>query len=288
MPGQGCYVRSTGVADTVTRRPMTPDLFLRIGSETKTFTATALLRLVDDRRVRLGDPISRYVRGVPGGRRITPRHLAQMRSGLFPYSADPGFARDLLSDPSRSFTPRELLAYAFRNPNTFAPGERFQYSNTNFVLLGPVVEKVSGTRFADYLRRHVIGLAGLRRTLFAEGPGFPEPHARGYTDQTLSGAVEDATDRNPSRAWAAGAMISKLRDLRRWAEVVATGTLLSPRTQAERLRMLPTGFPGTDYGLGIFETGGWIGHNGSIPGYQSVTVHLPEHRAPWCCCSTPT
>ncbi|MFF7388585.1 serine hydrolase domain-containing protein [Streptomyces scabiei] len=279
MPGRGCYVRSTGVADVVTRRPMTPDLFMRIGSETKTFTATALLRLVDDRRVRLDDPISRYVRGVPNGRRITLRHLAQMRSGLFPYSADPGFVQALLSDPSRSFTPRELLAYAFKNPNTFAPGERFQYSNTNFVLLGLVVEKVSGTRFADYLRRHVIGPAGLRRTLFAEGPGFPEPHARGYTNQTLSGAIEDATDWNPSWAWAAGAMISKLRDLRRWAEVVATGTLLSPGTQAERLRMLPTGHPGTDYGLGIFESGGWIGHNGSIPGYQSVTVHLPERRA---------
>ncbi|MCC9706760.1 beta-lactamase family protein [Streptomyces sp. MNU76] len=279
MPGRGCYVRSTGVADTVTRRPMSPDLFLRIGSETKTFTATALLRLVDDHRVRLDDPVSRYVRGVPNGRRITLRHLAQMRSGLFPYSADPGFAHTLLSDPSRSFTPRELLAYAFRNPNTFAPGERFQYSNTNFVLLGLVVEKVTGKRFADYLRRHVIGPAGLRRTLFAEGPGFPEPHARGYTNQTLSGAIEDATDWNPSWAWAAGAMISQLRDLRRWAEVVATGTLLSPRTQAERLRMLPTGFPGTDYGLGIFESGGWIGHNGSIPGYQSVTVHLPERRA---------
>ncbi|MEE1758534.1 serine hydrolase domain-containing protein [Streptomyces sp. SP18BB07] len=279
LPGQGCYVRSTGVADIVTRRPMTTDLFMRIGSETKTFTATALLQLVDDRRVRLDDPISRYVRGVPNGHRITVRHLAQMRSGLFPYSADPDFVHALLSDPSRFFTPRELLAYAFRKPNTFAPGERFQYSNTNFVLLGLVVEKVSGKRFADYLRERVIRPAGLRRTLFAEGPGFPEPHARGYTNQTLSGEIEDATDWNPSWAWAAGAMISELRDLRRWAEVVATGTLLSPRTQRERLKTLPTGFPGTDYGLGIFESGGWIGHNGSIPGYQSVTVYLPERKA---------
>ncbi|MDX2602039.1 serine hydrolase [Streptomyces caniscabiei] len=282
MPDRGCYVRSTGVADTVTRRPMTPDLFLRIGSETKTFTATALLRLVDDRRVRLDDPISRYVRGVPNGHRITLRHLAQMRSGLFPYSADPGFVHDLLSDPSRSFTPRELLAYAFRHPNVFAPGEEFQYSNTNFVLLGLVVEKVGGKRFADFLRERVLRPAGLRRTLFPEGAGsreFPEPHARGYTNQTLSGEVEDATDWNPSWAWAAGAMISELRDLRRWAEVVATGTLLSPRTQRERLMTLPTGFPGTSYGLGILETGGWIGHNGSIPGYQSVTVHLPARKA---------
>lgn len=279
IPGQGCYVRSTGVADTITRRPMTSDLFLRIGSETKTFTATALLQLVDDRRVRLDDPISRYVRGVPNGHRITLRQLAQMRSGLFPYSADPDFAQALLSDPSRSFTPRELLAYAFRHPNTFAPGEEFQYSNTNFVLLGLVVEKVSGKRFADYLHQRVLRPAGLRRTLFPEGREFPEPHAHGYTNQTLSGEIEDATDWNPSWAWAAGAVISDLRDLRRWAGVVATGTLLSPQTQRERLTTLPTGFPGTGYGLGVFETGGWIGHNGSIPGYQSVTVYLPARKA---------
>jgi D-alanyl-D-alanine carboxypeptidase len=279
MPGQGCYVRATGVADTATGRPMTADQYVRIGSETKTFTVTALLELVDDRRIRLDSPISRYVRGVPNGDRITLRHLAEMRSGLFPYSADPDFVRALLSDPSRSFTPRELLAYGFRHQNTFAPGEQFQYSNTNLILLGLVIEKVGGRPLAEFIHERVLRPARLRHTLFPEGREFPEPHARGYTDQTLSGEVEDATDWNPSWAWAAGAMISDLHDLRRWARIVATGTLLSPQTQRERLRMLPTGFPGTSYGLGIFETGGWIGHNGSIPGYQTVTVHLPSRKA---------
>ncbi|MDX3690194.1 serine hydrolase [Streptomyces europaeiscabiei] len=279
MPGKGCYVRATGVADTVTRRRMTTDQFMRIGSETKTFTVTALLELVDDRLIRLDDPISRYVRGVPNGARITLRHLAEMRSGLFPYSADSDFARALLSDPGRSFTPRELLAYGFRHPNTFAPGEEFQYSNTNLVLLGLVVEKAGGRPLADFIRERVLGPARLRHTLFPEGREFPEPHAHGYTNQTLSGEIEDATDWNPSWAWAAGAMISDLHDLRRWARIVATGTLLSPQTQRERLRMLPTGFPGTSYGLGIFDSGGWIGHNGSIPGYQSVTVYLPSRKA---------
>ncbi|MDX2528356.1 serine hydrolase domain-containing protein [Streptomyces europaeiscabiei] len=279
MPGKGCYVRATGVADTVTRRRMTTDQFMRIGSETKTFTVTALLELVDDHLIRLGDPISRYVRGVPNGARITLRHLAEMRSGLFPYSADSDFARALLSDPGRSFAPRELLAYGFRHPNTFAPGEEFQYSNTNLVLIGLVVEKVGGRPLADFIRERVLRPARLRHTLFPEGREFPEPHAHGYTNQTLSGEIEDATDWNPSWAWAAGALISDLHDLRRWARIVATGTLLSPQTQRERLRMLPTGFPGTSYGLGIFDSGGWIGHNGSIPGYQSVTVYLPSRKA---------
>ncbi|MER5964991.1 serine hydrolase domain-containing protein [Streptomyces sp. NPDC002057] len=279
MPGKGGYVRATGVADTVTRRPMEKDGFVRIGSETKTFTVTALLQLVDEGRIGLDDPISTYVRGVPKGDRITLRQLAGMRSGLFPYTSDPDFIHDLLSDPQRSFTPREVLAYGFKHKNTFAPGARFEYSNTNLVLLGLVIEKVTGQRAADVVHRRILRPADLRHTLFPTGSEFPEPHPRGYTDQTLSGAVADATDWNPSWAWTAGAMISDLHDLRRWARIVATGELLSPGTQAQRLKTLPTGIPGTTYGLGILETNGWIGHNGSIPGYETVTVYLPSQKA---------
>ncbi|MEV5101260.1 serine hydrolase domain-containing protein [Streptomyces massasporeus] len=279
MPGKGSYVRATGVADTVTRLPMTADSFVRIGSETKTFTVTALLRLVDDGRVALDEPIAKYVRGVPNGHRITLRQLAAMRSGLYPYTADADFIHDLLSDPERHFNPREVLTYGFRHANTFGPGEDFQYSNSNLVLLGLVIEKVTGRKLADVLHERVLRPAGLRHTLFPQDDEFPEPHPSGYTDQTLSGEVEDVTDWNPSWAWAAGAMISDLHDLRRWAKVVATGELLSPQTQAQRLKALPTGYPGTDYGLGIFETNGWIGHNGSIPGYETVTVYLPSQKA---------
>ncbi len=279
MPGRGSYVRATGVADTATGRPMSTDSYVRIGSETKTFTVTALLELVDRHRVGLDDPISAYVDGVPDGGRITLRQLAEMRSGLFPYTSDPDFVRALQTDPHRHFSPQEVLAYGFRHHNTFDPGAAFEYSNTNLVLLGLVVEKVSGQRLADFLQRRVLRPAHLRHTLLPRDAEFPDPHPRGYTDQTLSGAVEDVTDWNPSWAWAAGAMISDLQDLRRWAEVVATGKLLGPETQAERLKTLPTGFPGTSYGLGIFDANGWIGHNGSIPGYETVTVYLPSQRA---------
>ncbi|WP_329117471.1 serine hydrolase domain-containing protein [Streptomyces sp. NBC_01353] len=279
MPGKGNYVRAFGVADKVTGEPMSADGFVRIGSETKTFTVTALLKLVDDRKVRLDDPISDYIRGVPNGHKITLRHLAEMRSGLFPYTSDPDFVQDLLSDPQRSFTPHEVLAYGYRHKNTFAPGAQFQYSNSNLILLGLVVEKVSGHRLVDFIDKRVLRPADLRHTLLPEGSEFPEPHPRGYTNQTLSGEVADSTDWNPSWAWSAGAMISDLEDLRRWAKIVATGELLSPETQAERLKTLPTGFPGTSYGLGILNASGWIGHNGSIPGYETVTVYLPSQKA---------
>ncbi|MFJ4962333.1 D-alanyl-D-alanine carboxypeptidase precursor [Streptomyces sp. ADI96-02] len=279
MPGKGDYVRATGVANKVTGAPMAADSYIRIGSETKTFTVTALLELVDEHRIGLDDPISAYVPGVRKGDRITLRQLAEMRSGLFPYTADADFVHDLLSDPYRSYTPRELLAYGMKHKNTFEPGAEFQYSNTNLILLGLVIEKVSGQRLEHFIRDRVLRPSHLRKTLFPTGPEFPRPHAHGYTDQTLSGRTEDATHWNPSWAWAAGAMISDLHDLRRWAEILATGKLLSPETQAQRLKTLPTTFPGLSYGLGIFETGGWIGHNGSLPGYETVTIYLPSQKA---------
>jgi D-alanyl-D-alanine carboxypeptidase len=235
MPGKGCYVRATGVADKVTRQPMSTDFYSRIGSETKTFTVTALLQLVDERRIGLDDPISRYVHGVPNGRHITLRHLAEMRSGLFPYSADAGFVHDLLSDPTRSFTPQELLAYGFKHRNTAAPGKVFVYNNSNLVLLGLVIEKVTGHHVADVIDRRVLRPAHLDQTLFPDGPNvreFPEPHARGYTNQTLSGAVADSTDWNPSWAWSAGAMISNMHDLRSWAKTSPPGRCSAPRPRS--------------------------------------------------------
>ncbi|MFF1368737.1 beta-lactamase family protein [Streptomyces virginiae] len=277
-PGKGDYVRSFGVADKATGAPMTPNLNMRIGSVTKTFTVTALLELVDEGKVGLDDPIGKYVDGVPNGDRITLRELAGMRSGLFNYSADEGFYKAFTSNPDRPFTPQELLAYSFEHPVLFEPNAKFYYCNTNLILLGLVVEKVSGVPLDTFVDREVVEPAGLKHTLFPTGPEFPAPHAQGYTDQTASGKVETSTDWNPSWAWAAGAMISDLSDLRSWAKTLATGTLLTPATQAQRLDVVDA-LPGTGYGLGIFNVQGWIGHNGSLPGYGSLVLYLPEAKA---------
>ncbi|MFF1561343.1 serine hydrolase domain-containing protein [Streptomyces sp. NPDC058279] len=279
-PGKGTYERAFGVADKATGAPMRPNLNMRIGSETKTFTVTALLKLVDEGKIGLDDPIDKYVAGVPNGHRITLRQLAEMRSGLFNYSADPGFYKALTTNPRRAFTPQELLAYSFKHPVMFAPGAQFFYCNTNLILLGLVIEKVSGDKLSDYVRDNVIEPAGLHHTLFPTGAEFPNPHAQGYTNQTASGKTEDAADWNPSWGWAAGAMISDRDDLRTWAKVLATGTLLTPQTQAERLKVLSAdNVPDSGYGLGIFNVEGWIGHNGSLPGYESLTIYLPGPQA---------
>ncbi|MFI5985407.1 serine hydrolase domain-containing protein [Streptomyces sp. NPDC051555] len=284
-PDKGEYVRSFGVADKATGQKMARDLHMRIGSETKTFTVTALLQLVDEGKVKLDDTIATYISGVPNGDKITLRQLAEMRSGLFNYSADEGFYKALTGDPDRPFTPQELLAYSFKHPVLFAPGAQFYYCNTNLILLGLVVEKQSGQALADYVQEHVLTPAGMDRTLFPKGAEFPEPHAQGYTEQTASGKLEDSADWNPSWGWAAGAMISTLDDLRIWAPTVATGVfpdgraMVGAATQKDRLETIKTTIPGAGYGLGIFRVQGWTGHNGSLPGYESLTIYLPEAKA---------
>ncbi|MFJ3965585.1 serine hydrolase domain-containing protein [Streptomyces sp. NPDC090036] len=278
-PGKGSYVRSFGVADKATGAPMTSDLHVRIGSETKTFTVTALLQLVDRGKVSLDDHIGDYVTGVPNGDRITLRELAGMRSGLFNYSLDNDFVKAFEEKPEQSFTPQQLLDVAFKHPVLFEPGAEFDYSNTNLILLGLVVEKITGRPLHDVITKDVLGPAGLRRTVFPTSPALPDPYAHGYTDQTASGEVEDSTHWNPSWAWAAGEMVSDLQDLRSWARTLATGTLLKPETQAERLKTTPMDIPGAGYGLGIFNVQGWIGHNGSIPGYEVLPVYLPQALA---------
>ncbi|MGW2212076.1 serine hydrolase domain-containing protein [Streptomyces sp. NPDC001781] len=283
-PDKGSYVRSFGVADKSSKRLMSPDLYMRIGSETKTFTVTALLQLVDQGKVSLDDPIGRYIDGVPNGDKISLRQLAGMRSGLFNYSQDPDFFKALTSNPRRSFTPQQLLGYSFKHPVQFAPGTKFEYSNTNLILLGLVVEQQSGQGLGNYIQQHVLAPAGLKQTSFPEGAEFPKPHAQGYTDQTADGQIAQTAGWNPSWGWAAGAMISNLEDMRVWSRTVATGRfpdgerMVSPATQRQRLVTPPTGYPGAGYGLGIFDVHGWVGHNGSLPGYESLTVYLPSAR----------
>ena len=208
--GRRPYHRAFGVADTRTRAPMRTDFNVRIASLTKSFTVQAILQLVQDGKVGLDDPIGKYVSGVPRGRVITLRQLAAMRSGLFNYLDELG--PNLYKHPRRAWTPQELLDIAFSKPLQFQPGTQFDYSNTNTILLGLVVEKASGMPLHRYIRERITKPLGLRHTLLPTGAGaLPSPHPHGYTDQTPGNKVVDATNWNPSFGWAAGGMISILR-----------------------------------------------------------------------------
>lgn len=277
----GEYVKAFGVADTATGSPMQTDFYSRIGSVTKTFTATAVLKLVDEGKVRLDDPIASFVDGVPNGEAITVRQLLTMSSGLSDYTKVPGFEETLFADPRREFTPNELLDLAFTAPAQFPPGEKFEYCNTNYVLLGVLVERVAGKALSDYLAQNVLDPLGLDDTAFPLGTEFPTPHALGYTESFQEGGPpQDASDWSASFTGAAGAMTSTLADMRKWLPALATGSLLSPELQKQRLETLPEPGGPADfgYGMGVFTVDGWIGHNGSVPGYQTVAVYLPERE----------
>lgn len=275
----GDYVRAFGLADTATGAPMEPDFYSRIGSVTKTFTATAVLQLAGQHRVGLDDPIATYIDGVPGGQSITVRQLATMRSGLPDYLENPEFQSAVMTDPARDFTPAEMLGWAFAKPVEFPPGQRYQYSNTNYILLGLLVEKVSSQRLPDYLAEHIFAPLRLVHTSFPTGTQFPDPHAQGYTDPVAPGGPPvNATRFGASYTWAAGAVISNLADMRIWLPALADGRLLRPELQQQRLQSPPgSGLPdGIGYGIGVLLADGWIGHNGSVPGYQTVAIHLPQ------------
>ncbi|GAA4478387.1 serine hydrolase domain-containing protein [Rhodococcus olei] len=276
----GNYVKAFGVADKATGAPMQTDFYTRIGSLTKTFTVTGVLQLVDEGKVGLDDPISKYIPGVPAGDQITIRQLARMQSGLANYTASEEFQKAFFANPRAPFTPQQLLGYAFAMPASFPPGQGFQYSNTNTTLLGLVVEQVSGMSLPDYISQKILAPLKMDQTNFPTTNAFPAPHAQGYTVQTADGKEATATDWDPSWGWAAGAMISTLDDLHTWGPALATGTLLTPETQKQRLETVnaPGYPPNVGYGLGLFNAAGWIGHNGSLPGYQTVTVYLPEKQ----------
>lgn len=278
---EGNYVKAFGLADTTTGRPMETGLFSRIGSVTKTFTATALLLLVKAGRVGLDDPISSYVEGVPNGRNITVRQLATMRSGLPEYANGEGFEAAVAAGPRRAFTPQELLGWAYRQPVSFPPGTKFEYSNTNYILLGLLIESVAAQPLGEFLEENIFRPLGMDRSSLPAGTQFPDPHPLGYTDPPGGGeGPVDASTWTASFTWAAGAVVSTLDDMRAWLPVLADGSLLTPELQKERLRAergpgSPAGFA---YGMGIFTIAGWVGHNGSVPGYQTVAVYLPDRR----------
>ncbi|ORB21323.1 serine hydrolase [Mycolicibacterium moriokaense] len=273
----GDYVRAFGVADQESRAPMRTDFYTRIGSVTKTFTITALLQLVDQGKLRLDDPIAEYIPGVPSGDVITLRLLAQMQSGLVTYDGTPEFEAAFIADPQRTFTPQQLLDFALDKPLQFPPGTKFDYCNTNTVLLGLVVEKVSGQSLADYVSEHILVPLKLTHTSIPTTTAIPDPHPQGYT--VIDGAERITTNWNPSWAWSAGNMISALDDMRIWGRALSSGELISEEMRRERFRSALPMSESAKYGVGAFETGAWVGHSGVTPGFETVVVGLPEEQS---------
>jgi D-alanyl-D-alanine carboxypeptidase len=288
-PGQCSWTTAMGIGNLATREPMHTNNYMRIGSITKSLTATVILQLVDQGKLRLDDPVGKYQPEVPNGEHITIRELLQMTSGLFSYSSDLAWVQALQEDPYKAWNPRDLVAFGFKHPPLFAPGQGWNYSNSNYILLGMIIEQITHQPVEKVFQQYIFQPLGMRGSSLPSRSSsvIRSPHAQGYmygTDFTGKGPTLNVTDWNPSWGWTAGSAISTLHDLQIWARALATGQLLSQAIQKERLNWVQTGLSWVGsgsirYGLGVADYGGLIGHNGQIFGYQSWMGYQPQKRA---------
>lgn len=245
-------------------------------------TATVLLQLVQEGKVSLDDPIGKYVQDVPNDQ-ATLRQLADMTSGIPIYSAQQAFQATLFADPQQPWTPGKLISYVRNVKPYFRPGAGWAYDNTNYVLLGMTIEKVTGSPIAEVYQDRIFGPLGMTETTFPdESTDLPEPYLRGVTNQGQpTGKTADATNWNPSSAYTAGGVISTFDDLKIWADALFTGKgILDPATQQLRrdslIRNIPPNNAQAGYGIGIGDRAGWWGHDGDIFGYTTTVFHHYE------------
>jgi D-alanyl-D-alanine carboxypeptidase len=280
IPGKGSYVRAVGSSNLSPKTPMALTDRFRVGSNTKTFVITVLLQLVDEHKIGLDDPVSKFDIGVkiPNGENITVRQLCEMRSGLIDAYNAPQYD-NLQLTPETKLTPRELITTAVSNPALFPPGTKYNYSNTNYLMLGLIIEAVTHGKLNDEIARRILQPLKLTQTTFPmTSPDMPTPFTHGFG--LVNNKWDDVTVTLPaSVTWAAGVMISDMPDMKRWVKAYVTGSTNSAASQKERLTCIPTGDYGLSFGLGIGCSGGWYGYTGGIPGYNTGAYYLPEEGA---------
>ncbi len=273
------YVHAFGYSDISTHRRLTPDDHFRIGSNTKTFVISVLLQLVDEGKLHLDDPLSKFRLGVtvPNARNITIRQMCQMRSGLFEAYDTPQF-NHMNVTPNMTFDPRTVIGWAVKQKPYFPPGKGYRYSNTNYLLLGLVIEAVTKDRIGNQIRTRLLRPFRLTQTSYPATQAMPAPWAHGYA-LTKQGNWEDVSGTIPvSMMGSAGEMISDMADMKRWVKLYVTGKTNAAATQRERLDCIPTGEGNLSFGLGIGCSAGWLGYTGGLPGYNTAAYYFPSQR----------
>lgn len=258
---------------------MTPDLVFRIGSVTKTFVSARVLLLVESGEVALDDPLEKYVPGFPNGAAITVRQVMNHTSGIFNYTDDPTWQMQVNMDPAHVWKPADLVAVAAANPPYFAPGMGWTYSNTDYILLGELIENVTKNHVGAEIRSKLLDPLHLDHTSFDGEEPVKGTLAHGY-----QGNFDVTTLIDPSFAWAAGAMVSSAADLLAWEEALYGGKVLAAATMQELLTAVPTGSKGLSYGLGVMVLDKSIaldtayGHGGDIPGFHTQMFYFPAEN----------
>ncbi|MDH6134420.1 D-alanyl-D-alanine carboxypeptidase [Kitasatospora sp. MAA4] len=277
--GAGTWRGTSGVADLADGQPAAAQDRFRVGSVTKSFVATVVLQLVTEGRIGLDDPIDRDLPGVvANGQHITVRQLLNHTSGLYDY------LNVVMSQPdpirtarTAGYTPQDLIALSAAHSPQFAPGTSWAYSNTNYVVLGLLVEHLTGRPLGEEITRRIVRPLHLRDTSFPTTAQLSGPHLDGY--EWLDGpaaAPTDLTEFSPSAIWGAGTMISTADDLSRFYRALFAGALL-PQDLLNQMRTPhPIDDSGRAYGLGLESrtycsgTPAW-GHSGSVAGYETFS-----------------
>ncbi|WP_446751052.1 serine hydrolase domain-containing protein [Streptomyces sp. CLV115] len=283
---------TAGVGDLRTGAKVPKDGQVRAGSNTKAFTAVVVLQLVAEKKIVLDAPVDTCLPGLLrgegiDGRHITVRQLLQHTSGLPEYMEAPIFA-DFPAVRYRYFEPRDLLDGALAQKAHFSPGAKWEYSNTNYLVAGLIIQKVTGRPIGEEIDRRVIARIGLRHTYFP-APGettIHEPHPKGYEREVADGPLIDYTTMDMSMGWAAGALVSTNSDLNRFYTALLGGRLLPPAQLAQMRTTVPAEAraPGVRYGLGLTSTplscgGVYWGHGGTALGYRTRGGVTEDGRA---------
>ncbi|MCE9624339.1 MAG: beta-lactamase family protein [Deltaproteobacteria bacterium] len=288
IPGEGELIIEDGISDLQAGTVISQADHVRIGSVTKSFTVTVILQLAEEGRIGLNDSVEKYLPGVQNGA-ATLAELANMKSGIFNYTEDPNFVSEFVVDFLKKWESQDLVDFANANLPYFPPGGGWHYSNTNTVILGMIVEQVTGHPLSQEIQDRILTPLGMDGTQYPSSPELPSPFVHGYGFEPL----EDISFTDPSSSAGSGAMISTLGDLKKWAEALGAGALLNPSTQSERIQSLgPVVFVPCDdedpdrpkvncpeydrYGFGFGEISGWIGHTGEYIGYTSLVMYEPN------------
>ncbi|MER6065685.1 serine hydrolase domain-containing protein [Streptomyces sp. NPDC001792] len=271
------YEATRGVADLSTGRAISADDRFRVGSVTKTFSAVVLLQLADEQRLALDAPVNRYLPKLLPDDRITVRQVLSHRSGLYDYTDD--LFADSVSGfeavRNKVFTYRQLVALSLKKPRTNEPGAAYSYSNTNFVVAGMLIEKLTGHSVRTEYEDRIFRPLHLRDTFYVHPEtGIPGRYARGYLTPDRAGdPLVDATEQTVSWAQSAGAIISSARDLDTFYSALLGGRLLSTARLEEMEHFTRVGTT-TSYGLGLRRRDlpcgvSVYGHTGVVQGYST-------------------
>jgi D-alanyl-D-alanine carboxypeptidase len=268
------FREARGMANIELGVPLSPDSVFRIASVTKTFTAAMMLKLAETGKLKLDAPLDLYLPDFPNAANITLREMLNHTSGISDIVSTPipGFSR-------RDLKTADLIAEISKRPLDFAPGTRFRYSNAGYILLGAVIEKVTGEPWYTAVQQQLLQPLGIAHTEFGAGAPIIPGRAAGYSTDGHTSTVANAAYISPSFPAAAGSLISTIDDLRLWIHSLNTGKVLS--AAAFQQMITPPDIPDTTerYGFGMYlwQVRGvpFIGHSGQIDGFASTAAYLP-------------